>query len=198
MFTRLRDQCSLPRPLQCLYSQWRTGQVLSVGPFARQCGLVTTPICSLCQGPIESCTHLLSNCPGSHPYCQQHDLSLLSLMVSTPANMLEIARFDIWLRRTLRYTRDPPATHTLCDALAIALTMTPLSQPSKRASSATSPSELSPDPHPHKKPRLRLPLLLRLYDNEGDQSSILDCLPLLLWFPRPVALMSTSAPLPST
>ena len=66
--SNLSARTSLPRPLQTLFSRWRTGQVDSCGKYPRKIvhPYLENPACHFCNFPVETTLHLLTTCPVLH------------------------------------------------------------------------------------------------------------------------------------
>ncbi len=110
----------MPRPLQTLFSRWRTGQVDSCGKYPRRIThpYLENPACRFCNFPVETTLHLLTTCPGTSLYRAVHGISLETLAVDTQANMLAIACFDSFLAHTLPFDHYPKNQATIDKALS--------------------------------------------------------------------------------
>ena len=122
--SNLSERASLPRPLQTLFSRWRTGQVDSCGTCPRRITRphIENPTCRFCHFPVETTFHLLaSTCPGTSLYCAAHGISLQTLADDTQANMLAVACFDSCLAHALPFDHCPKNQATIDKALSSAL-----------------------------------------------------------------------------
>ena len=99
--SRLKTRRSLPRALQCLFSQWRFGSTPGCGRHPRHLGLLQMDRCRFCGYSYESNLHLLLDCPGTAAYRALNGLSVHTLFSETPDNIIAIARFDVWIRSVI-------------------------------------------------------------------------------------------------
>ena len=74
--SQLSKRVNALRNAQCVYSQWRCGEVLLIGPYPRRLGLVPQQECRWCNGPVETVHHMLTDCPAVAHYRDRHGLSL--------------------------------------------------------------------------------------------------------------------------
>ena len=99
--SHLSKRVNALRNAQCVYSQWRCGEVLLIGPYPRRLGLVPQQECRWCNGPVETVHHLLTDCPAVAHYRDRHGLSLETLRSDSEKMANDIFNFQQHLLATL-------------------------------------------------------------------------------------------------
>ena len=100
-FSKLPKRATVPRVVQCTFSQWRCGENPTLGPYPRRLGRLPDPTCRWCQGPPETIPHLLEACPAVAHYRAAHSLSRETLKDDTPDGANKIYKFQEYLLATL-------------------------------------------------------------------------------------------------
>jgi hypothetical protein len=137
--TNFKARTGVPRPLQCLFSRWRLGQVDSCGSYSRHLGFTegNCSLCHFCSTATESPLHLCTTCPAFTSYRNDHNISLSTLSHDSSTNILAIAGFDEFISRITTFINPPPIQAPLSRCLETA-----------RKRKASSHDTTTPEPTP--------------------------------------------------